>query len=292
MESTGEWRREFSKMNYVKTATELIIRKQGRRNHSRRGQRENNRRDDIRDSTDCWCCNVLTVTCHRLAHLIQRAHLHIHKYPLCHVSCTSFAPVPNFVQSRSFWLHSGLPSLMKLSVTLGPWLQSIIIVLLFLVFSIFVNYRLHCFDCNNSPILQSRKEYSATDHSCHCSFSRPSNFILLYFPFEQRRAMRTAPQKLRNRTNANQANLIQSSPRTRVNRYIGRLIEARQTESDTADLNFLTLMYKCSEREQRVSAQDLWRLCAFRCNCLNKHNNACHKQWHPFSFFLCHMLKL
>lgn len=64
--------------------------------------------------------------------------------------------------------------------------------------------------------------------------------------------MRTAPQKLRNRSNANQANLLQSSPRTRVNRYIGRLIEARQTESDTADLNFLTLMYKCSEREQRV----------------------------------------
>uniref|UniRef100_A0A3B3TIE9 Adenylate cyclase type 1 n=1 Tax=Poecilia latipinna TaxID=48699 RepID=A0A3B3TIE9_9TELE len=69
---------------------------------------------------------------------------------------------------------------------------------------------------------------------------------------DKRRAMRTAPQKLRNRPNANQANLIQSSPRTRVNRYIGRLIEARQTESDTADLNFLTLMYKCSEREQRV----------------------------------------
>ncbi|KAM4552787.1 adenylate cyclase type 1-like isoform 1-T1 [Odontesthes bonariensis] len=69
---------------------------------------------------------------------------------------------------------------------------------------------------------------------------------------DKRRAMRTAPQKLlRNRSNANQANLIQSSPRTRVNRYIGRLIEARQTESDTADLNFLTLMYKCSEREHR-----------------------------------------
>ncbi|MEQ2187523.1 hypothetical protein GOODEAATRI_005576 [Goodea atripinnis] len=64
--------------------------------------------------------------------------------------------------------------------------------------------------------------------------------------------MRTAPQKLRNRSNANQANMIQSSPRTRVNRYIGRLIEARQTESDTADLNFLTLMYKCAEREQRI----------------------------------------
>ncbi|XP_017278056.1 adenylate cyclase type 1 isoform X2 [Kryptolebias marmoratus] len=68
---------------------------------------------------------------------------------------------------------------------------------------------------------------------------------------DKRRAMRTAPQKLRNRNNANQANVIQSSPRTRVNRYIGRLIEARQTESDTADLNFLTLMYKCSEREQK-----------------------------------------
>ncbi|XP_047446266.1 adenylate cyclase type 1-like isoform X1 [Mugil cephalus] len=68
---------------------------------------------------------------------------------------------------------------------------------------------------------------------------------------DKRRAMRTAPQKLRNRPNANQATVIQSSPRTRVNRYIGRLIEARQTESDTADLNFLTLMYKCSEREQR-----------------------------------------
>ncbi|KAK2822459.1 hypothetical protein Q5P01_022524 [Channa striata] len=68
---------------------------------------------------------------------------------------------------------------------------------------------------------------------------------------DKRRAMRTAPQKLRNRSNANQANVTQSSPRTRVNRYIGRLIEARQTESDTADLNFLTLMYKCPEREQR-----------------------------------------
>ncbi|KAF3858204.1 hypothetical protein F7725_011405 [Dissostichus mawsoni] len=59
---------------------------------------------------------------------------------------------------------------------------------------------------------------------------------------DKRRAMRTAPQKLRNRPNANQATVIQSSPRTRVNRYIGRLIEARQTESDTADLNSLTLI--------------------------------------------------
>ncbi|GLD73259.1 adenylate cyclase type 1-like isoform X3, partial [Lates japonicus] len=76
-------------------------------------------------------------------------------------------------------------------------------------------------------------------------------FIVPFPPYRKRRAMRTAPQKLRNRSNTNQANVIQSSPRTRVNRYIGRLIEARQTESDTADLNVLTLMYKCSEREQR-----------------------------------------
>lgn len=203
----------------------------------------------------------------------------------------AFAPVPNLAQSCSFWLHSGLPSLMKLSVTLGPWLQSIIIVPLFLIFSFFVNYRLPCFDCGNIPISQSRKEYAAADHSCHCSFSRWSNFFLFYFPFKQRRAMRTAPQKLRNRTNANQANLIQSSPRTRVNRYIGRLIEARQTESDTADLNFLTLMYKCSEREQRVSAQGPVAS-VFHCDCSTKHNNAWNKQWRPFSFFLSHMLNI
>ncbi|KAL0966175.1 hypothetical protein UPYG_G00291910 [Umbra pygmaea] len=67
---------------------------------------------------------------------------------------------------------------------------------------------------------------------------------------DKRRALRTAPEKLRNRTSVS-ANVIQASPGTRVNRYIGRLIEARQTESDTADLNFLTLMYKCSDREQR-----------------------------------------
>ncbi|KAJ8012140.1 hypothetical protein DPEC_G00065580 [Dallia pectoralis] len=67
---------------------------------------------------------------------------------------------------------------------------------------------------------------------------------------DKRRALRTAPEKLRNRTSVS-ANVIQASPGTRVNRYISRLIEARQTESDTADLNFLTLMYKCSEREHR-----------------------------------------
>lgn len=45
-------------MNYVldgktKTDTEPKIRKQGGRNPSRGGQRENNRGDDIGDSTDC-----------------------------------------------------------------------------------------------------------------------------------------------------------------------------------------------------------------------------------------------
>ncbi|KAM9501193.1 adenylate cyclase type 1b [Clarias gariepinus] len=67
---------------------------------------------------------------------------------------------------------------------------------------------------------------------------------------DKRRVLRSAPEKLRNRTSVS-ANVTQSSPGTRVNRYIGRLIEARQTESDTADLHFLTLMYKCSERERR-----------------------------------------
>ncbi|XP_060731149.1 adenylate cyclase type 1b [Tachysurus vachellii] len=67
---------------------------------------------------------------------------------------------------------------------------------------------------------------------------------------DKRRVLRSAPEKLRNRTLVS-ANVTQSSPGTRVNRYIGRLIEARQTESDTTDLNFLTLMYKCSEREKK-----------------------------------------
>ncbi|KAL1262217.1 hypothetical protein QQF64_007482 [Cirrhinus molitorella] len=59
-----------------------------------------------------------------------------------------------------------------------------------------------------------------------------------------------SPEKLRNRPPVT-ANAAQSSPGTRVNRYISRLIEARQTESDTADLHYLTLMYRDSERERR-----------------------------------------
>ncbi|XP_048064594.1 adenylate cyclase type 1 [Megalobrama amblycephala] len=67
---------------------------------------------------------------------------------------------------------------------------------------------------------------------------------------DKRRALRTASEKLRNRTSFS-AGMVQNSPGTRVNRYIGRMIEARQTESETADLNYITLTYRSREREQR-----------------------------------------
>ncbi|KAK7889863.1 hypothetical protein WMY93_025423 [Mugilogobius chulae] len=49
------------------------------------------------------------------------------------------------------------------------------------------------------------------------------------------------------------ATAVQHSPGTRVNRYIGRLIEARQTESETSDLNFVTLCYRSRDRERRYN---------------------------------------
>ncbi|XP_068176301.1 adenylate cyclase type 1-like [Antennarius striatus] len=67
---------------------------------------------------------------------------------------------------------------------------------------------------------------------------------------DKRRALRTASEKLRSRTSFS-APAVQHSPGTRVNRYIGRLIEARQTESETADLNYVTLFYRSSDRERR-----------------------------------------
>uniref|UniRef100_A0A4W3HEP8 Adenylate cyclase type 1 n=1 Tax=Callorhinchus milii TaxID=7868 RepID=A0A4W3HEP8_CALMI len=67
---------------------------------------------------------------------------------------------------------------------------------------------------------------------------------------DKRRALRTASEKLRNRTSF-PTNVIHSTAGTRVNRYISRLIEARQTESEMADLHFVTLTYKQSEREQK-----------------------------------------
>lgn len=67
----------------------------------------------------------------------------------------------------------------------------------------------------------------------------------------QRRVLCSAPEKLRNRTSVS-ANTTQISSETRVNQYISRLIEARQTESNMAELHFITLMYKDSEQEHRV----------------------------------------
>ncbi|KAM9357505.1 adenylate cyclase type 1-like isoform 2-T2 [Symphorus nematophorus] len=67
---------------------------------------------------------------------------------------------------------------------------------------------------------------------------------------DKRRALRTASEKLRNRTSFS-ATAVQHSPGTRVNRYIGRLIEARQTESETTDLNYITLFYRSRDRERR-----------------------------------------
>ncbi|XP_035380611.1 adenylate cyclase type 1 [Electrophorus electricus] len=67
---------------------------------------------------------------------------------------------------------------------------------------------------------------------------------------DKRRALRTASEKLRNRTSFS-AGAMQNSPGTRVNRYIGRLIEARQSEAETTDLNYITLTYRSSKRETR-----------------------------------------
>uniref|UniRef100_A0A4W5QJ70 adenylate cyclase n=1 Tax=Hucho hucho TaxID=62062 RepID=A0A4W5QJ70_9TELE len=67
---------------------------------------------------------------------------------------------------------------------------------------------------------------------------------------DKRRALRTASEKVRSRTSFSGA--VQHQPGTRVNRYIGRLIEARQTDSQTTDLNFITLTYRNTDRERRV----------------------------------------
>ncbi|MGH0138709.1 UNVERIFIED_CONTAM: hypothetical protein FKN15_067070 [Acipenser sinensis] len=75
---------------------------------------------------------------------------------------------------------------------------------------------------------------------------------------DKRRALRTTSEKLRNRTSFS-TNVIHNTPGTRVNRYISRLIEARQTESEMADLHFITLMYKRAEREQKVGCMpQIW----------------------------------
>ncbi|XP_078274617.1 adenylate cyclase type 1-like isoform X1 [Rhinoraja longicauda] len=67
---------------------------------------------------------------------------------------------------------------------------------------------------------------------------------------DKRRALRTASEKVRNRSSFS-TNVTHNTPGTRVNRYISRLIEARQTESEMADLHFVTLTYKQAEREKK-----------------------------------------
>ncbi|MEQ2268729.1 Adenylate cyclase type 1, partial [Xenotaenia resolanae] len=67
---------------------------------------------------------------------------------------------------------------------------------------------------------------------------------------DKRRALRNTSEKLKSRTSFS-ATTVQHSPATRVNRYIGRLIEARQTESGTSDLNHFTLIYTSRDRERR-----------------------------------------
>nr|XP_031310428.1 adenylate cyclase type 1 [Camelus dromedarius] len=67
---------------------------------------------------------------------------------------------------------------------------------------------------------------------------------------DKRRALRTASEKLRNRSSFS-TNVVHATPGTRVNRYIGRLLEARQMELEMADLNFFTLKYKQAERERK-----------------------------------------
>nr|XP_030727128.1 adenylate cyclase type 1 [Globicephala melas] len=67
---------------------------------------------------------------------------------------------------------------------------------------------------------------------------------------DKRRALRTASEKLRNRSSFS-TNVVHTTPGTRVNRYISRLLEARQMELEMADLNFFTLKYKQAERERK-----------------------------------------
>lgn len=82
-------------------------------------------------------------------------------------------------------------------------------------------------------------------------FLSPS-LIKIFVLFSKRRALRTASEKVRNRSSFS-TNVIHNTPGSRVNRYISRLIEARQTESEMADLHFVTLTYKQAEREKKVS---------------------------------------
>uniref|UniRef100_A0A8C9VJY3 adenylate cyclase n=1 Tax=Scleropages formosus TaxID=113540 RepID=A0A8C9VJY3_SCLFO len=78
----------------------------------------------------------------------------------------------------------------------------------------------------------------------------PFSNVMTCVDDDKRRALRTASEKVRSRTSFS-AGVAQHSPGTRVNRYIGRLIEARQTESEVADLWPVTLTYRRPEQERK-----------------------------------------
>ncbi|XP_038545168.1 adenylate cyclase type 1-like isoform X1 [Canis lupus familiaris] len=65
---------------------------------------------------------------------------------------------------------------------------------------------------------------------------------------DKRRALRTASEKLRNRSSFS-ANVVYTTPG--MHRSIGRLLEALQMELEMADLDFFTLKYKQAEREHK-----------------------------------------
>ncbi|KAM5273635.1 adenylate cyclase type 1 [Ctenodactylus gundi] len=67
---------------------------------------------------------------------------------------------------------------------------------------------------------------------------------------DKRRALRTASEKVRHRSSFS-AHVVYTTPDARVNRYLGRLLEARQPELEMADLNFVTLTFKHRERERK-----------------------------------------
>ncbi|KAL2089399.1 hypothetical protein ACEWY4_014087 [Coilia grayii] len=79
----------------------------------------------------------------------------------------------------------------------------------------------------------------------------PFSNVLTCEDDDKRRALRT--EKVRSRTSFS-VGVVQNSPETRVNRYISRLIEARETDTH-AHLHYVTLSYKDKDREmgyQRV----------------------------------------
>lgn len=67
---------------------------------------------------------------------------------------------------------------------------------------------------------------------------------------DKRRALRTASEKLRNRSSFS-ANVVYTTPG--MHRSIGRLLEALQMDLEMADLDFFTLKYKQAEREHKCS---------------------------------------